>query len=114
MRADITLSCSQLQCPPPIGGFNIITATPNSVLLGATGAAVYNPKTMTHTIKAVAPFGVMKFEPFASLFTMLLTWLDTHTHATAVGPTTLPLIPATPLISPQIPNVRSVRVAVGL
>lgn len=100
--------------PPPIGGFNVISSTPASVMLGATGAAVYDPVTGTHTINAVAPFAVMKYEPWAVMMTILLKWLDTHTHGTAMGPSSPPIIPATTTVQPAINPVRSVRVAVGL
>lgn len=100
--------------PPPLGAFNVVTSTPGSVLLGANGAAVYNPITGTHQVIAVAPFGVMKYEPWAAMMQTLLTWLDTHTHGSAVGPTTQPLIPSSPTVGPSMATVRSVRVAVGL
>lgn len=97
------------------GQFNVVSLMPASVNLGANGTAVPVPGG-GHTVVAVAPFGVMKFEPFMAMMTTLLTWLTTHFHASAVGPTTPPVTaPALmPLITPQLSLIRSVRVAVGL
>ena len=88
---------------------------PASVNLGCDGAAVYDPTTGGHITTCVpAPFGVMKFEPFAALMQTLLTWLDTHEHPSAVGLTGPPVIPSTPSVAPGVPLIRSIRVGVGL
>jgi hypothetical protein len=99
---------------PPLGSFSVVTSTPSSVLLGANGAAVYDPSTGSHRTTAVATFGVMKYEPFAAMMQALLNWLDTHVHGTAMGPSSPALVPASPAITPSMPSIRSVRVAVGL
>ena len=100
--------------PPPIGGFNVISAMPGSVQLGADGAAVPNPATGGYDIVAVAPFGVMKFEPFLAMMLVLITYVDTHFHGSAVGPTSPPIVPMKPLVEPLLAAIRSVRVSVGL
>jgi hypothetical protein len=100
--------------PPPVGAFSVITSLPMSVLLGANGAAVKNPLTGGYTITPVAPFGVMKYEPFMAMMTALLTWLDTHVHPSAVGPTGPPAAPSSAMINPLIAPIRSVRVMVGM
>lgn len=99
--------------PQAAGMFNVITTLPASVNLGASGASVKLPNGSVQTV-AVAPFGAMKFEPYAALMTALLTWLDTHVHICAVGPSTPPVIPSSPIIGPLVPVIRSVRVAIGL
>jgi len=98
--------------PTALGGFNVVTTLPGSVNLGANGSAVRLPNGTWQTV-AVAPFGVMMFEPFAAMMTALLLALDTHIHITAVGPTT-PIPIFTAAVSPLIPPIRSMRVSVGL
>lgn len=98
--------------PTALGGFNVVTTLPASVNLGATGTAVKLPNGAWVTT-AIAPFGVMMFEPFMAMIQALLTLIDTHVHITAVGPTTPPIIPSTPIVSPLLPLIRSLRVAVG-
>jgi hypothetical protein len=97
------------------GQFNVVSLTPGSVNLGANGSAIPVPGG-AHNVVAVAPFGVMKYEPFLAMMTTLMTWLATHFHVSAVGPTTPPATaPALiPLITPMLPLIRSVRVNVGL
>jgi hypothetical protein len=99
--------------PASLGNFNVVTALPSSVKLGATGSVLKLPDGSVQTL-AVAPFGAALFEPFSTLMTTLLIWLDTHVHITAVGPSTPPVIPSSPIVGPMIPAVRSVRVAIGL
>lgn len=98
--------------------FNVVTTEPDSVCLGANGAAVENPAIGGHTVTAVAPFGVMKFEPWAAMMETLITWLDSHAHLTAVGPTgpalAGPIGPIRPMLTPLLQPIRSVRVCVGL
>lgn len=99
--------------PPPVGAFNVISTLPGSVQLGANGVAVYNPTTGGHDVTAVAPFGVMMYEQFMAMMSVLLTWMDTHVHGTAVGPSSPPFVPASSLVNPLLPPIRSVRVSVG-
>jgi hypothetical protein len=98
--------------PTAIGNFNVVTTLPASVNLGANGTAVKLPDG-SWQIVAVAPFGVMMFEPFAAMMTALLVALDTHIHITAVGPTT-PIPIFTAAVSSLIPLIRSIRVSVGM
>lgn len=99
--------------PLSAGGFNVISTLPASVNLGANGTLVKLP-TGAVTAVAVAPFGAMLFEPFMTMMTALLTWMDSHVHITAVGPSTPPVVPSSPIVSPMLPLIRSVRVAIGL
>lgn len=99
--------------PTALGNFNVISTLPGSVNLGANGTAVRLPDGSVQAV-AVAPFGVMKYEPFLAMMTALLVWLDTHIHLSAVGPSTPPIIPSSPIVGPLLPTIRSVRVAVGL
>jgi hypothetical protein len=98
--------------PTAAGGFNVITALPGSVNLGATGTAIKLPNG-SWQIGAVAPFGVMMYEPFMAMMTALLVLLDSHVHITAVGPTT-PIPIFTAAVSPLLPLIRSLRVSVGM
>lgn len=98
--------------PSAVGGFNVVTTLPGSVNLGANGTAVKLPNGSWQVV-AVAPFGVMMYEPFAAMMTALLLALDTHIHITAVGPTT-PIPIFTAAVSPLLPLIRSVRVSVGM
>ena len=98
--------------PTAIGNFNVVTTLPASVNLGANGTAVKLPNGAWQVV-AVAPFGVMMFEPFAAMMTALLVALDTHIHITAVGPTT-PIPIFTAAVSSLIPLIRSIRVSVGM
>jgi len=99
------------------GSFNVVSSLPGSVNLGVDVAlmpAVYNQLTGQHTVVPIpAPFGVVMFEQLATWLSSLLSWMDTHVHGTAVGPTTNPVAPAGPTLSPQLPTFRSTRVAVG-
>lgn len=98
--------------PTATGGFNVITTLPGSVNLGANGTAIKLPNGAWQFV-AVAPFGVMMFEPFVAMMTALLVALDTHIHITAVGPTT-PIPIFTAAVSSLIPLIRSLRVSVGM
>lgn len=98
--------------------FNVVTTESDSVCLGANGAALENPAINGHSVNAAAPFGVMKFEPWAAMMETLINWLDAHTHLTAVGPTGPALAgaigPIRPVLKPLLQPIRSVRVCVGL
>jgi hypothetical protein len=95
------------------GGFNVVSSLPASVSLGCDGMAVPKPDGTHEVVALPAPFGVMKFEPWLTLFQTLLMWMDTHTHQGIIM-SSPPVIPATPLVTPLIPLVRSQRVSVGL
>jgi hypothetical protein len=101
--------------PPPLGGFNVLSSAPNSVNLGVDGTATYDPTAGGHSVSpGLAPFGVMKYEPWVTLMNALLRLLDSHTHSTADGPSGPPLVRFGPAVSPLLSGVRSVRVGVGL
>lgn len=97
-----------------LGSFNVVSALPQSVKLGATGAAITLPDGSVQ-VTAVAPFAATLFEPLLAAMTALMTAFDTHTHLTPVGPTVPPPIPImTPLVTPLLQLARSQRVAIGL
>jgi len=106
--------------PTAVGSsFNVVSALPNTVNLGCDGAATPNPVAGGHTVTATpAAFGVMKFEPWASMMETLINWLDAHAHLTAVGPTgpalAGPIGPVRAVVMPLLLPIRSVRVSVGL
>jgi hypothetical protein len=102
--------------PTATGPFSVVSTLPNSVQLGANGAAVYVPG-VGHTIVPIATFGAMLWEPWLTLMTAMLALIDSHTHLTAIGPTS-PMAagapgPISPIIGPLLPTVRSLRVAIG-
>ncbi len=101
--------------PTSLGSFSVVSQRPGSVNLGADGMSGQNPLTGGPLVLPVpAPFGVMKFEPFATLMVALITWLDTHFHLCAVGPTLPPTVPSSTILPLMVPDIRSVRVSVGL
>ena len=99
--------------------FNIVSMMPDSVLLGANGAAIPSADGTAHTVTAIAPFHVMKYEPFEAMMTILLKWLNMHTHLGAMGPTGPAQMGATGPVDlmvapPVVQIIKSLRVAVGL
>lgn len=94
--------------------FSVVSSLPGSVNLGVDGAAVYNPATGKHEIVAgPGVCAVTMHEPLVTWLGQLLSWLDKHEHATSVGPTTRPVLPATPILSPTTSTFGSLRVRVG-
>lgn len=102
---------------PLTGKFNIISSTPDSVLLGASGAAIPGMGGAGHSFTAVAPKHVCTWEDFQTLMTTIFTWLDNHTHLTAMGPSSPAQAsatgPITPTAAPKVALVKSLRVTVG-
>jgi hypothetical protein len=99
--------------PLATGNFNVISTLPGSVNLGASGTVTRLP-TGQVVVVAAAPFSAMMLEPFNTMMTALLTWLDTHTHVSAVGPSTPPVVPSSPIVQPLLPLIGSLRVKIGL
>jgi len=102
--------------PTAAGGkFTLVSNEPDSVLLGASGSAI--PGTDGHTVIAIAAEHTMKYEPFEAMMGTLLTWLDSHTHLSAMGPTgpaaAAPTGPVTPQVKPVLVPIKSMRVLVG-
>jgi hypothetical protein len=48
----------------------------------------------------------------AKWFASLITWLDTHTHPTAWGPSGVPISPSTSVLTSDIPKMRSLYVGI--
>jgi hypothetical protein len=100
---------------PVMGKFNLVSMMPNSVLLAANGAAVPTPD--GHKFSASASHHVCMWEEMEKMVREIMIWADTHTHLTAVGPTSPAAAAATgPMtlkVLPTILPVMSMRVLVG-
>ena len=100
---------------PSMGKFNLISSTPDSVLLGADGSATSTPA--GHTFNASFKSHVMMYEEFKQMMDTLVGWLDSHTHLSAMGPTGpaqgAPTGPASAQVNPKVPPIKSLRVVVG-
>ena len=102
--------------PTAAGGkFAVLSAMPDSVLLGADGAAVDSPT--GHTITATAAKHAMMYEPFNDMMGTLLQWLDNHTHLSAMGPTGTAAAgtggPVSPSVQAKLPLIKSLRICIG-
>ena len=110
--------------PAPMQGFNLNTYMPQGdiVLDSLAGKIIANTvlpdSVLLGASKGVATFHTVKWELGLQVFLQqLLTWLDAHTHPTGVGPSgpaTLPMGPASGLLTPLMTAIPSVRVLVGL
>lgn len=100
--------------PSADGPWSIITNKDGGVHLGANGSAIPDPTTGGFKVISVAPFTAMIYEYFESMMKVLVKWADTHTHATAVGPSTPPVVPLDPLVGSLIPMIKSKRVKIGM
>lgn len=93
--------------PATMAHVNLNTSQPNSVALGGT---VGPGATM-------AVQHAMLFEPFSSMMATLISLLDSHTHATAWGPSGPAMAPQpggfASALSSTIPNISSIRVLIG-
>ena len=94
------------------GGFNVVSALPNSVNLGCDGMAIPKPDGTHEVVALPAPFPVMMHTQFMVMFKILLAWMDTHTHQGIIM-SLPPAIPATPLVDPLLMPIASQRVKVG-
>lgn len=95
------------------GGFNVLSSLPGSVKLGADGVSTRLPDGSVVTAP-LAIFGATLFEPLQTALATLISLFDTHVHATAVGPSTPPLVPASTIVPSLIQLARSQRVSIGL
>lgn len=99
---------------PVSGGFNVLSALPGSVKLGADGIVTRLPDG-TVTVVPVAAFAATMFEPLQTALLTLIALFDTHVHPTAVGPTLTPIVPISATPVPQLIQLaRSQRVSIGL
>lgn len=103
---------------PATGKFNVVSSTPDSVVLGGNGAAVPVPDgTGKYTVTSVALEHAAKYEPLQAIIAQMILWMDTHTHLTAVGPTSPGAAgtsgPISPAINANLPLVKSLKVAIG-
>jgi len=93
--------------PVTMANVNLNTSQPNSVALGGT---VGPGATM-------AVQHAMLFEPFSSMMATLISLLDSHTHATAWGPSSPAMAPQpggfSSALSSTLPNISSIRVLIG-
>jgi len=100
---------------PASAKFKLISQGPGSVLLAADGTAVPTPS--GHVFSASASHHVCMWEEFEKMVLEIMLWADTHTHLTAVGPTSPAAAaatgPMTPKVTPKIIPVMSTRVLVG-
>ena len=99
--------------PTSQGKFTVIGSLPGCVQLGALGAAVPDGSG-GYTITGVAPFSAMMYEQWNAFMQVVLTWMDNHMHGTAMGPSDIPIIPVTPLVSSLIPLIQSQAVKIGM
>lgn len=98
--------------PGPSGKFTAFGNVPGSIELGADAIPVPRADGSTSN-NSVATYSAMLFEHFNSMMTTLLNALDTHVHGSAMGPTTNPVVPFTPVVNPQITPIQSLRVKLG-
>lgn len=98
--------------PAQQGKFTAFGSMPGCIELGAD--AIPTPRADGSTgNSSVAPYSGMLFEMFNSMMSTLLNALDTHTHGSAMGPTTPPVIPFSPIVNPQVSPIQSQRVKLG-
>lgn len=103
---------------PATGKFNVVSTAPDSVVLGGNGAAVPIPGTNGgYSVTSVALEHAAKYEPLQAIISQMVLWMDTHTHLTAVGPTSPGAAgtsgPISPTINANLPLVKSIKVAIG-
>lgn len=98
---------SPLAPPATVAHVNLNTLQPNSVALGGTvgpGASM-------------AVQHAMLFEPWSAMMATMIGLLDSHTHATAWGPSSPAMAPApggfASALSSVVPNISSIRVLIG-
>lgn len=95
--------------PSTLAEVNLNTSQPNSVALGGTGAATPSPNSAVQH--------AMLFEPWTKMMSQLISLLDSHTHATAWGPSGPAMAPQpggfASALSAQLPNIASIRVVIG-
>ena len=99
--------------PGPAGGkFTAFGSLPGSVELGADAISSPRPDGSMGTSSS-AQYSAMLFEQFQSMMSAFLNWADTHTHPTAVGPSSTALPPAGAIVNPLLTPIQSLRVKLG-
>ena len=102
-----------------VGLYNVICTQDDGVKLGADAVVTPSTDGSGHSIKnLMARYHAMKYEPWYTVMSALLDWLDQHQHLTAMGPTGPALSAATASVklkvTPQmVSDTRSKRVAIG-
>lgn len=96
--------------------FNLLSADPDSVILAGDGAAVSTPT--GHTFTVTPPqHHVCMWEEFEKVINAIMDWADSHTHLSAMGPTSPAQAsatgPMTAKVKSTIQPVKSTRVMVG-
>lgn len=103
----------------PSQKFQVLASGPDAITLGADGTAVYTPDghTITPVVNPTLSGHAAKFEQLEQLIRAMMTWMNTHTHLTAVGPTSPGAAgsagPTETTLEPLIPLVKSIRVVIG-
>ena len=98
-----------------IGGFNVCSALPGSIQLGADAVVVRDPTTGLHTVQIIpSMFHAMLYEQWSTYMDVLLGLIDTHTHTSSVGPTGPPIVPTAASVSSLAQLVKCQRVLLGL
>jgi hypothetical protein len=96
--------------------FNLISKDPDSVLLAADGAATPGPNGHSWSV-STPTHHVCMWEEFEKVINAIMEWADTHTHLSAMGPTSPAAAsatgPMTAKVKATVPPVKSTRVLVG-
>lgn len=95
---------SPLATPATLATVSLNSKLPNSIALGGCANPMSTNPAVLHACM---------FEPISTLLTALITWLDTHTHTTAWGPSSPPIVPSTSTLTSMVPGVMSTRVLIG-
>lgn len=103
---------------PVTGKVQILSAGPDSVILGADGSATDQGSFQGHTFNVTPSMHhVCMWEEFERVINAIMTWADSHTHLSAMGPTgpamAAPTGPMTASVKPTVLPVKSTRVLVG-
>lgn len=101
--------------PSAAGGtFNIVSYRDATVNLAVNGQADVDPTTGMHVVKPhPAAYSAVLYQPLKGFLDDLMTWLETHTHGSAVGPTSPPVARPQTTLSPKLPGFQSQRVGIG-
>ena len=103
----------------PSQKFQVLTSGPDTITLGADGAATYTPTghTVTPVVNPFSSGHAAKFEQLEKVIREMMKWMNTHTHLSAVGPTSPGAAgaagPTEPTLEPLIPLVKSTKVVIG-
>ncbi len=103
---------------PATGKVQILSSGPDSVLLGADGSATDQGSFKGHVFNVTPSMHhVCMWEEFERVINAIMSWADSHTHLSAMGPTgpamAAPTGPMTASVKPTVLPVKSTRVLVG-